>query len=81
MYPTLFIRGSLPRKDCGSREQYCIMLTLFKPWRSGKDLKESPSQLWVEVFTHHKFSEHAKEVMRFFHNCYECNNARDDFCA
>ena len=45
-YVPNFIGGSLPCKDCGSREQYCMtMLTLFKPWRSGKDLKESLSQL------------------------------------
>ena len=41
-----FISGSLPRKDASSREQYCMtMLTLFKPWRSGKDLKEGANLL------------------------------------
>ena len=50
----------------GSREQYYVtMLTLFKLWRSGKDLKESPSQLWDEVFTHHEFSRCANKVMKF----------------
>ena len=35
-----FVGGSLPRCDRGDREYYCAtMLTLFKPWRNGKDLK------------------------------------------
>ena len=35
-----FLGGTLPRCDQGDREYYCLtMLTLFKPWRSGKDLK------------------------------------------
>jgi hypothetical protein len=35
-----FIRGTLPRCDQGDREYYCLtMLTLFKPWRFGTDLK------------------------------------------
>lgn len=35
-----FLGGSLPRADKGDCEYYaCTMLTLFKPWRSGKDLK------------------------------------------
>ena len=36
-----FVGGSLPRCDKGDREYYCTtMLTLFKPWRHGKDLKK-----------------------------------------
>jgi hypothetical protein len=36
-----FAGGSLPRCDRGDREYYCTtMLTLFKPWRHGKNLKE-----------------------------------------
>ncbi|KAI0351469.1 hypothetical protein OH77DRAFT_1411094, partial [Trametes cingulata] len=39
-YVPNFISGSMPRRDTGNREQYCLtMLTLFKPWRSGKDLR------------------------------------------
>ena len=35
-----FIGGFLPRSDCGDREYYCsTMLTLFKPWHNGKDLR------------------------------------------
>jgi len=33
--------GALPRSDSGDREfYYMTMLTLFKPWRSGKMLKQ-----------------------------------------
>src|SRR6202044_3833389 len=36
-----FAGGSLPRCDRGDRDYYCAtMLTLFKPWRHGKNLKE-----------------------------------------
>ena len=46
-----FIGGSMPRKDSGSREQYCMtMLTLFRPWRSGKDLRKDENTLWDEEF-------------------------------
>jgi len=39
-----FVGGSLPRCDKGDREYYCTtMLTLFKPWRHGKDLKKQTS--------------------------------------
>ena len=39
-----FIGGALPRKDKGNFEDYCItMLTLFKPWRTGKDLRADDS--------------------------------------
>jgi hypothetical protein len=35
-----FIGGTLPRCDQGDHEYYCsTMLTLFKPWRTGHDLK------------------------------------------
>ena len=36
-----FVGGSLPRCDRGDREYYCTtMLTLFKPWRSGENIKD-----------------------------------------
>jgi len=45
-----FVGGSLPRCDRGDREYYCAtMLTLFKPWRSGKDLKNQ-NYSWDETF-------------------------------
>ncbi|KAI0026292.1 hypothetical protein K488DRAFT_67019, partial [Vararia minispora EC-137] len=39
-----FAGGKLPRKDQDDYDDYCItMLTLFKPWRLGKDLKQVES--------------------------------------
>jgi len=54
------------------------MLTLFKPWRYGKNLKED-DQSWDEAFTNYKFTPRQTELMRFFNICYECNDARDDY--
>ncbi|PPQ87199.1 hypothetical protein CVT25_014754 [Psilocybe cyanescens] len=35
-----FVGGPLPRRDNGNRDYYCCsMLTLFRPWRNGGDLK------------------------------------------
>jgi hypothetical protein len=54
------------------------MLTLFTPWRHGKDLKnEDPS--WDEAFFNHKFTSHQQELMKYFNIHYECNDARDDY--
>ncbi|KAK0431125.1 hypothetical protein EV421DRAFT_1893411 [Armillaria borealis] len=51
-----FVGGTLPRRDGGDREYYCCtMLTLFKPWRSSADLKESV-QNWHEAFESYAFS-------------------------
>jgi hypothetical protein len=54
------------------------MLTLFKPWRHGKDLKRD-DQSWDETFTDYKFTLRQAELMKFFNIRYECNNARDDY--
>src|SRR5580700_9655087 len=35
-----FVPNCLPRSDSGDRENYCCtMITFFKPWRKGNDLK------------------------------------------
>jgi hypothetical protein len=74
-----FVGGSLPRRDFGDREYYCItMLTLFKPWRSGKDLKNE-IDTWDETLTNHSFTTHQLKLMDNFNIRYECNDARDDF--
>ncbi len=57
------------------------MLTLFKPWHTGQDLRPSQDVLWDDVFNGHSFNEWQLEVMKFFNIRYECNNARDDFSA
>jgi hypothetical protein len=54
------------------------MLTLFKPWRTGKDLK-SDKYSWDETFTDHTFSTSQMKLMQNFNIRYECNDARDDY--
>ena len=76
-----FIGGILPRRDKGNREDYCmVMLTLFKPWRSGKDLKTEAST-WNDTFLDHIFTERQADLMKNFHIRYKCNDARNDFAA
>ena len=54
------------------------MLTLFRPWRNGKDFKKH-DQSWGEAFTEHNFTPCQSELMKFFNIHYECNDARDDY--
>ena len=54
------------------------MLTLFKPWRTGKDLKLQ-NDSWDDAFTTHKFTSNQVQVMKNFNIRYECLDARDDF--
>ncbi|KAJ7916589.1 hypothetical protein B0H13DRAFT_1997314 [Mycena leptocephala] len=57
-----FVGGALPRMDQGDREYYCTtILTLFKPWRSGKDLKNDLDN-WDETFLDHRFSPKALDT-------------------
>jgi hypothetical protein len=76
-----FVGRLLPRWDRGDREYYCTtMLTLFKPWRSGKNLKDE-DQSWDEAFTDHDFTERELQIMDNLNLRYECLDARDDFSA
>lgn len=76
-----FVGGTLPRRDQGNRDEYCMtMLGLFKPWRTGRDLK-SESDTWDACFTAHEFTTSQTTVMDNFNLKYECNDARDDFSA
>ncbi|KAJ7452796.1 hypothetical protein FB451DRAFT_992578, partial [Mycena latifolia] len=76
-----FIGGALPRSDKGDRAAYCMtMLTLFKPWRSPADLKDSIST-WDQAFKEHDFTPRQNQLMRNFNVRYECNDARDDHFA
>ncbi|PPR07084.1 hypothetical protein CVT24_010921 [Panaeolus cyanescens] len=72
---------ALPRSDEGDREEYCLaMLTLFKPWRTGVDLK--PSTLsWDDAFNEHAFTKREIDLMANFNVKYECYDAKDDFYA
>ncbi|KAF8577595.1 hypothetical protein K439DRAFT_1649053 [Ramaria rubella] len=76
-----FVGGAIPRSDKGDHEYYCAtMLTLFKPWRTGFDLKKH-SQTWTEAFTSHTFTDRQLQIMRLFQIRYECNDAIDDHHA
>lgn len=76
-----FVGGILPRSDQGDREYYCsTMLTLFKPWRHGRDLRND-KESWDEAFVRMSFKPRQQELMKFFNLRYECMDARDDFHA
>src|ERR1700690_1137055 len=76
-----FVGATFPRCDQGDREYYCsAMMTLFKPWRSGLDLKDS-DESWDDVFLLHNFTTRQKELMDNFNIKYECLDSRDDFHA
>jgi len=72
-----FIGATLPRKDQGDRNYYCLtMLALFKPWRKGTDLKADASTSWHDTFERHPFSEEHAILIRNFHIKYECLDAK-----
>ena len=76
-----FVGGAIPRSDCGDREYYCsTMLTFFKPWRTGKDLKLE-DQSWDDAFNTNVFNTRQSEIMKYFNVRYECLDARDDYAA
>ncbi|KAG6894052.1 hypothetical protein C0992_007672 [Termitomyces sp. T32_za158] len=73
------VGGSLPQKDQGDHEYYCsTMLTLFKPWRSGYDLK-SDTESWDSAFSINKFDSKHMVIMKNMNIRYECMDAADDF--
>ena len=73
--------GTLPRSDQGDREYYCsTMLTLFEPWRHGKDLRHE-DESWEYAFCRFSFTPRQQELMKFFNLRYECLDAQDDFHA
>jgi hypothetical protein len=75
------VGGSLPRRDKGNRDEYCMtMLTLFKPWRNGKDLKDT-DESWDDQFSRYTFTDRQVDIMKYFNVRYECNDARDDYSA
>ncbi|KAF4618642.1 hypothetical protein D9613_009831 [Agrocybe pediades] len=76
-----FIGGSIPRETEHNADYYYLtMLTLFKPWRTAKDIK-GPTDTWKEAFSNYTFSERQNDVMKFFRVRYECLDARDDYRA
>ncbi|KAK0435837.1 hypothetical protein EV421DRAFT_1716399, partial [Armillaria borealis] len=76
-----FVGGLLPRHDIGDREYYCTtMLTLFKPWRCGSDLKAS-EDTWDQTFISFAFEPWQIKLMCHFNLRYECLDAKDDYNA
>ncbi|KAF9061358.1 hypothetical protein BDP27DRAFT_1149266, partial [Rhodocollybia butyracea] len=74
-----FTRGSLPRYDKDNMEHYaCCMLSLFKPWRNGNDLKND-NDTWEATFMSCIFSERQQELMRNIQMKHECRDAHNDF--
>src|SRR4030095_2383231 len=75
------VGGALPRRDKGDREYYCMtMLTFFKSWRRGQDLK-CKDETWDDAFTSYNFDKTQVQLMNNFNIKYECLDARDDFSA
>ncbi len=76
-----FVDGMLPRKDVGDCEYYCLtMLTLFRPWHRGKDLKiENIS--WDTSFINFKLLPWQDKIISNFNLQYECMDAKDDYNA
>ena len=67
-----FIGGGIPRSDCKDGEYYySTMLTFFKPWRTGKDLKLE-DQSWDDAFETFVFDTRQLEIMKYFNVQYEC---------
>jgi hypothetical protein len=76
-----FVGQTLPRRDQGDREFYCMtMLTLFKYWRTGSTLKAKEVS-WDEAFVAHTFTDQQKRIMGNFNIRYECLDQRDDFLS
>ncbi|KAJ4479509.1 hypothetical protein C8J55DRAFT_396537, partial [Lentinula edodes] len=73
-----FIGPPLPRPDKDDREYYCCtMLTIFKPWRTGADLK-SVDDSWHEAFCSHPFNDQERLYIKNMNLRYECLDSRDD---
>ena len=69
----------MPRCDRDNRKYYCTtILTLFKSWRSGKDLK-SENYSWDETFTEYQFTFRQLEIIKYFIIRYECLDAWDNY--
>ncbi|KAI1786955.1 hypothetical protein LXA43DRAFT_897036 [Ganoderma leucocontextum] len=78
-----FAGGSLPRRDRGDYEQYCLtMLVFFRPggWRTGCDVKRNGVLASVE-FQNTSFAADHVRIMRNMGVLYECLDSRDDFAA
>lgn len=70
-----FLGANLPRCYQGDCEYYCCtVLALFKPWRSGADLKKK-DQTWDIAFQAFEFTSQQRRYMQNFNIWYECLDA------
>jgi hypothetical protein len=61
-----FLPNVLPRSDCGDCEYYCCtMLTFFKPWHTGRDLRVELDTR-DKSFMAHEFTKWQTEIMKYF---------------
>ncbi|KAJ3537079.1 hypothetical protein NMY22_g5748 [Coprinellus aureogranulatus] len=56
------------------------MLTLFKPWRTGRDLRYQ-DQTWSQAYQAYEFPSRYKSIIQNINLRYECLDARDDYRA
>ncbi|KAK0207530.1 hypothetical protein IW262DRAFT_1243363, partial [Armillaria fumosa] len=77
-----FVGGMLPQVDKGDCDYYCLaMLVLFRPWRSGMDLKGGTDVSWETEFDAYPFMEDSHRIMANFNLHYKCLDAWDNFRA
>ena len=78
------IGPSIPRRDKSElRERYSrLMLILFKPWRTARDLRQSQSS-WTDAFDNYMLEcpDKWKTVMDNMQILHECRDSRDDHFA
>lgn len=80
-YVLNFVGPILPRMDRGDRDVYCrTMLTLFKPWRTGLELRASDVS-WQETFDRTLFTPRQMRVMANMNVLYECRDAAHDLSS
>ncbi|KIJ22672.1 hypothetical protein M422DRAFT_77669, partial [Sphaerobolus stellatus SS14] len=74
-----FLGGSFPSRDGPNPNYYAAtMLTIFKPWRNGNDLKNVEEE-WIDSFKKFTFSKQELELMKFFNIKHECIDEADDY--
>lgn len=76
--PTFF-GGRIPRMNSGDGDYfYCVMATLFVPWRNGKDLKRA-DESWESSFKSNELDGRSRQIIKNFGIRDECADARDDY--
>ncbi|TFK64422.1 hypothetical protein BDN72DRAFT_774636, partial [Pluteus cervinus] len=76
-----FIGGILPQNNEHNQPEYCFtMLVLFRPWRTGWQLKYA-LETWIESFNQYTFDPRHIEFMKFINVRHECKDAADDYYA